>query len=46
MRKGFQLLKKSLADWVPIFDGDPFENDRKTHTHRPRFKLEMTKVSR
>jgi hypothetical protein len=46
MRKGFQLLKKSLANWVPISDGDPFENDRKTQTHRPRFKLEMTKVSR
>ena len=46
MRKGFQLLKKSLAAWVPISDGEPFENDRKTQTHRPRFKLEMTKVSR
>lgn len=46
IRKGFQLLKKSLADWVPIADGDPFEYDRTTHVHHPRFKLEMKKTSR
>lgn len=46
MRKGFQLLKKSLAGWVPIADGDPFEYDHTTHTHRPRFNLEMKRASR
>lgn len=46
MRKAFQLLKNRLADWVPIADGDPFEYNRKTRTHRPRFTLEMKQASR
>lgn len=46
LRKGFQLLKNRLVGWVPIADGDPFEYDRTTHTHRPRFMLEMKNVSR
>jgi hypothetical protein len=41
MRKGFQLLKKCLAQWVPIADGEPFVYDRETRSHRPRFSLEM-----
>lgn len=45
MRKAFQMLKNRLADWVPIADGEPFEYDRKTQTHRPRFQIDLAKAT-
>lgn len=39
MQKAFERFCKHLANWAPIPDGPPFDFDRGSNTHSPRFTL-------